>query len=157
MERLQGRFPVSGEVAWIGLRRERRAPLTPVLVTRALVGQGLEGDHYRSARAGKRQVTLFQMEHLEVIAALLRRGDVEPGLLRRNIGVRGINLLALRNRRIRIGDVLLEVTDPCHPCSRMEQVFGAGGYNAVRGHGGMCARVLAGGLIQVGDPVAPVS
>lgn len=65
----------------------------------------------------------------------------------------GINLLALHDRRFRIGSALLEGTGLCHPCSRMEEALGQGGYNAMRGHGGITARVLEGGLVQIGDRV----
>jgi MOSC domain-containing protein YiiM len=35
----------------------------------------------------------------------------------------------------------------------MEETFGAGGYNAVRGHGGINARVVTPGIIKLQDQV----
>lgn len=117
----------------------------------AEVDQGLEGDRY--AGGGKRQVTLVQAEDLAAIASYLGRETVEPHLLRRNLVTRGINLLALKNKRFRVGAAVLEYTGECHPCSRMEQALSVGGYNAVRGRGGITARVLSGGTIRIGDEV----
>ena len=79
---------------------------------------------------------------------------IVPDLLRRNLVIKGINLLALKNREFRIGDAVFQTTGFCHPCSRMEKVLGAGGYNAMRGHGGLTAQVLQSGLIRVGDNLA---
>lgn len=149
---LLARSAQAGCVRWIGLRPERRVPLEAV--SEAAVGRaGLAGDH---GRAGKRAVTLIQAEHLAVIGAMMGGGPVAPEILRRNIVVSGINLLALRKRRIRIGTALLEVTGPAAPCSRMEEALGHGGYSAMRGHGGMTAAVLVPGRIAVGDAVTPV-
>ena len=96
-------------------------------------------------------MTLVAAEHLAAIAAYLGLESVAPERLRRNLVVSGLNLLALKGRRFRLGDAVLEHSGECHPCSRMEDEFGPGGYNAVRGHGGITARVLEGGDIRLGD------
>lgn len=146
-------FPQAGRLEWIGLRPARRAPLLAMNHVEVTADHGLAGDHKASRPGGKRQVTLIQREHRDVVAQLLGHDAVDPARLRRNLMVSGINLLALRDERFRIGAVLFEGTGPCEPCSRMEEVLGRGGYNAMRGHGGITARVLTGGVIAVGDVV----
>lgn len=116
-------------------------------------GEGLEGDRWRGRPEGARQVTLVSAEHLAAIAGFLGLASVSPERLRRNLVVRGLNLAALRGRRIAVGDAVLEAGGPCAPCSRMEEEFGPGGYSAVLHHGGIVARVLQGGRIALGDPV----
>lgn len=124
-------------------------PQTAVLLTE----RGLEGDRASVKPGRSRQVTLIQAEHLPTIAAFLRQARVEPNQLRRNLLVSGINLLCLRRARFSIGEALLEGTGHAHPCSRLEETLGHGGYNAVRGLGGITARVLQGAPIHVGDEV----
>lgn len=154
LAKLMSRFPRKGRVEWIGVRPRHRAPLTQVETVEAIAGQGLAGDHYASKTNGGRQVTLIQAEHLEAVAGLTGKKIVEPQSVRRNVVVSGINLYALRDRQFTIGGATLEGTGTCDPCSRMEEALGAGGYNAMRGHGGITARIIVGGLIRVGDPVA---
>ena len=152
---LQATFARAGRLNWIGLRERTGARLSSVDVARMLADRGIEGDHRARRRGGKRQVTLIQHEHLPVIARLAHRREVAPELLRRNLVVSGINLLALRTRRFTIGRVMLEGSGLCHPCSRMEETLGGGGYNAMRGHGGITAVVLVDGEIRLGDRVTP--
>lgn len=52
-----------------------------------------------------------------------------------------------------MGSAILKMTGLCQPCSRMEEVFGEGGYNAVRGHGGINARVVLPGIIKLQDNI----
>jgi MOSC domain-containing protein YiiM len=145
-----------GRVVWIGLRPARGEQLTVMSSVNAEAGRGLIGDRYKSSQNGPRQVTLIQAEHLAAIASFLGRRDIDPGLLRRNIVVEGINLLALKGSKFRLGQALLEYTGECHPCSRMEEILGTGAYNAVRGHGGITARVLESGEIALGDTVCRI-
>lgn len=146
-------FPHQGMVEWIGVRAQRRVPLDALDEVAAIAGVGLNGDHYASKTNGKRQVTLIQKEHLVAVAKLLRVAEIFPHVVRRNIVVSGINLFALRERRFNIGNVLLEGAGNCDPCSRMEEVLGPGGYNAMRGHGGIICRIIEGGVIRIGDAV----
>lgn len=155
LQTLMDRLPQVGEVKWIGVRPERRAPVELRRQVDADTGQGLVGDRYAGS-GGKRQVSLIQWEHLTAIAGVLGREVVDPALLRRNVAVAGINLLALKGKRFGIGGAVLEYTGTCDPCSFMEETFGPGGYNAVRGHGGITARVVESGPIALGDPVRAV-
>jgi len=155
LARLMATLPRAGQVEWIGLRPARDEAMAEVSEAQAVAGRGLVGDRYAGG-SGKRGVTLIQAEHLPAIAALTGHGAVPPALLRRNVVVSGIPLIALKQRRFRIGDVVLEGTDPCDPCSRMEDALGPGGYNAMRGMGGLCARVVEGGNFRIGDAVEPL-
>jgi MOSC domain-containing protein YiiM len=151
LREMMGRHAQEGRVVWIGLRPARRAAMRAV--AEAEVGpDGLAGDH---GRGGRRAVTLLQAEHLAVIGACLGRAPVAPEALRRNLVVAGLNLAALNGWTVAVGGAVLRVTGICAPCSRMEEAFGPGGYNAVRGHGGWCAEVVSPGRIATGDPLAP--
>lgn len=146
-------MPQHGRVNWIGIRPKRKAPLQALNEVEAVTLRGLAGDHFSGSATSKRQVTLIQKEHLDLVASVMQQPHLTPGLIRRNIVIEGINLHALKDRRFWVGDVLLEYTGECHPCSRMEEVLGPGGYNAMRGHGGITARIIQGGLINLGDAV----
>jgi MOSC domain-containing protein YiiM len=148
-------LPQVGHLEWIGRRPARREPLESVTEAEVQTDARLVGDRASIKRGGKRQITLIQHEHLAAVAGFLGLPEpVDPGRLRRNLVVSGLNLLALKGKQIRIGeDVLLDITGECHPCSRMEEELGPGGYNAMRGHGGLTAHIAQGGIIRVGDTV----
>jgi MOSC domain-containing protein YiiM len=150
LEQLMDKFVGAGTVEWIGIRPEKRTKVVSVTSVMLDPAYGIEGDHY-DGRSGKRQVTLIQAEHLPAVAGMLHCDLVKPEQLRRNIVVAGINLLALKNKSFQLGEAVLEFTGLCHPCSRMEENLGVGGYNAMRGHGGITARVISAGKVQVGD------
>lgn len=166
---LVARFPASGRLDAIFLRPERGVPARRVDEAVAVAGRGLIGDRTgdrivpasaAGTAGGKRQVTLLQAEHVPLVAAWAGHGALDAAVLRRNLVVSGLNLEAARSPfadpsfALRIGDdVVVSITGPCAPCSKMEDALGPGGYNALRGHGGVTARVVAGGILRVGDRV----
>jgi MOSC domain-containing protein YiiM len=142
-----------GRVAWLGLRPERRVDMIVLQSAELEQGRGIVGDRYQRL-GGARQVTLIGDENLRAIAEFLGLdAPVAAELVRRNIVVAGLNLLALKDQTFRVGEALLATSGKCHPCSRMEEILGVGGYNAMRGQGGITARVIEGGRVAVGDPV----
>jgi MOSC domain-containing protein YiiM len=167
MKKLLRTVPQIGRITWLGRSPARREPIETVEMLRITREHGIEGDHH--GRLGsRRQVTLIQAEHLDVIARLLPQDGlalerteapppIDPRLCRRNLVVRGLNLLSLKDLEFALGDeVVLRGTGPCPPCSRMEEELGPGGYQAMRGHGGITAEVVVPGIVRLGDEVRVV-
>ncbi len=169
LRELTRRFSDAGRVDAVLLRPARLQPMLSVQAVQAEVGRGLIGDRRSLASrvgttAQKREVSLIQAEHLPLLAHWCGITALDPVRLRRNLVVSGINLVAMRSLfpgaplHWHFGaQVVLEITGPCEPCSRMEAELGCGGYNALRGHGGMTARVVSGGWLRVGDSISPCS
>jgi MOSC domain-containing protein YiiM len=145
-----------GELAWIGLRPARGVDMVTPATAMLVAGRGIEGDRYKTSRDGARQVTLIAAEDIAAIAAFLGLADIAPDLLRRNFVTHGVNLTALKGQRFRIGPAILEGSGDCAPCSRMEEALGPGGYNAMRGHGGITARIIESGEVRVGDAIVRI-
>lgn len=155
LKELLAAVPQTGIVQWMGVRPAARAEMIIVDAVEARREAGLTGDHTRPSPRNARQVTLIQWEHLAVVSALIGR-SLEPQDLRRNIAVTGINLFSLKNRRFQIGQAIFETTGWCQPCARLEERLGPGTFQAMRGHGGITARIVSGGIIRVGDTVSVI-
>jgi hypothetical protein len=127
----------------------------------AVAGRGLEGDRYYSGKGIYNEradlepsdVTLIEAEALEAAA---EDYDVafEPGAHRRNVTTRGVALNHLVGKRFRVGEVVLEGTGLCDPCGYMASLADQpDGATALEHRGGLDARILESGAIEVGDDV----
>ena len=144
---------MEGILEYIAIRPAAKADVAIKEEAILLADSGIEGDHY--GKSGKREVTLIQAEHLEEVSRLLGK-PIEKGITRRNLVVRGLDLRTYKNKSLKIGAVILEVTGDCHPCSRMDLVLGPGGLKAMDGRGGITARVIQGGTIRTSDQISPL-
>jgi MOSC domain-containing protein YiiM len=116
---------------------------------------GLEGD-WRSRKGRGRQITLIEAEALERVADILHMDEIPAGASRRQVLVRGISLNDTVGKKLRVGPLLIEVHDLCDPCKNMETMIGPGAWSAMENRGGICARVLEGGILRPGDTIEVV-
>lgn len=129
------------------LAQERETPMKPVSEALALQDRGLEGcRHAKKKAGGKRQVLLMDLRHLEALG-------LTPGVLKENVVVDGFDLEALPpGQRLRVGEAVLELTQPCTPCHKMDKLR-PGLLEESYGRRGQLARVIQGGTIREGDAV----
>jgi molybdopterin adenylyltransferase len=115
---------------------------TPVERATAIPGLGFEGCAH--ANPPRREVLFASKEHLDAVG-------VEPGAIRENVTVDGADVQRWQvGQRVRVGDVVFEVTMVCDPCERMDQLR-SGLRGELDGRRGMLARVVDGGEVAVGD------
>ena len=146
------------ESIWIAAAARER----PHSVERAVAlrGYGIEGDRY-AAQAGTfsvgvsastRDLTLISADAVERVRAAVV-DEVLAGDLRRNLVVSGLELTELQGARLRIGEVLIEVTGTCPPCGHLDRLLGYDALVLLHGRGGMRAGVLQGGELVAGAAI----
>ncbi len=135
-----------------------RAPGThrtlAVGTVRCLAGRGIEGDRFLDHKEDyKGQITFLEAEAYEAVLRELDLSAPSPGVLRRNVVTRGASLDAWIGREFEIQGVRFEGVAECHPCYWMDHALGPGAEDALRGRGGLRARILSDGLLRVGTGV----
>jgi hypothetical protein len=135
----------TASVCHLFLKPMHGAPMRPVQLATAISGEGLQGDASRGRR--KRQVLVIELE-------TLRDFELNPGDVRENIVVEGLPLAGTApGTRLKVGHVEFEVTGDCAPCNLIESLR-PGMEQRIKGHRGTLCRVVTGGVINQGDPVA---
>ena len=150
---------MKGVVEGIFIASKGSAAMERVEEVRTIEGCGIEGDRYCEgtgfwSRYGDVcEVTLIESEDLDYIQNELGI-SVKNGEHRRNIITRGIRLGDLRRKRFRIGDAVLEYDRSRPPCKHVQDLSEAGMTRALKGRGGICARVVEEGVIRALDAIA---
>ena len=140
---------LSGQIVSLNLNVGHRQPLDFVENAEFVAGMGIEGDRHATDREERTGYQVLLMERETLDALELSIGDV-----RENVTTSGIELSALRaGQRLAIGErVVLRITKPCAPCSRMDELR-PGLQRELEGRRGMLASVEHGGSVAVGDTV----
>jgi MOSC domain-containing protein YiiM len=136
-----------GEVLHLFRCLVHRFPMEEIAEADVVANKGLKGCIH--GRPGsKRQVSLMDCETLDKLG-------VAPGMVKENITTRGLDFEALGTGQVlRVGDeCVLQITGPCHPCARMDEIR-RGLQEELRGRRGWLCKVNAAGRIRRGDRIA---
>jgi MOSC domain-containing protein YiiM len=118
----------------------------PISQATAVVDKGLDGDAH--AGEGPRQVSLLADESAQTIRD--KGAEVGPGDFGENILTQGIDLVGLPiGAELRIGDVILEVTQIGKECHTRCAIYYQAGTCVMPKEGIFC-RILAGGVLRPG-------
>jgi MOSC domain-containing protein YiiM len=128
------------------------APLEDLNSVSCIAGRGLAGDRYAGEEEGhRRQVTFFALEVHRDLRRRFPEVAVGPDVYRRNVVIEGADLNRLIGKRFRLGGVLFEGVEECRPCYWMDTAFGPGAEEALKGRGGLRARILESGTLRKGN------
>ncbi len=126
-----------------------KAPMIEVDSVACVAGQGLVGDRFFGFKENyKGQVTFFAHEVYERLCGQFQVMGVEPSVFRRNIITKGVDLMALVGQEFEIQGVRFLGAQESAPCYWMEEAFAIGAEAAMKGHGGLRARILTSGVLR---------
>lgn len=134
-------------------------PMIEVQEMHCLAGRGIEGDRFLDYKPDyKGQITFFPGETYDELCARFEVWDKPPSVFRRNVITRGVDLYALVGREFTIQGVRFLATSECSPCYWQDGAFAPGTEDALRGRGGLRAKILTDGVLRVsGNTAAAVS
>jgi MOSC domain-containing protein YiiM len=148
-----------GRVTHLFIAPQRGAPMMRKRAVEAVADTGLAGDRYLDVRhrgGPDNQVTLIELENIHEFTAMTGL-VLTPDMPRRNVVTEGVRLNDLCGKRFAVGAAVFEGIELCEPC----RVFARRTHREVlpffKARGGLRARIVSGGRIQVGDRVGEPS
>jgi len=136
-------------------------PIIGVPEIECVAGRGIRGDRFFDYKPDyKGQITFFAAEIYDELCATLLPPVSQlsalnaqlppPSAFRRNVITRGVDLNSLIGKQFTIQGVTFEGTAECSPCYWMDQAFAPGTEAALKGRGGLRAKILTDGWLRVG-------
>lgn len=124
-------------------------PAIEVSLVECVAGRGIRGDRFFDYQDDyKGQITFFSLEVFGELCRAFELRDCSPGLLRRNVFVRGTDLNSLIGKEFELEGVQFRGTGESKPCYWMNQAIAPGAENFLAGRGGLRARILTNGSLH---------
>jgi MOSC domain-containing protein YiiM len=127
------------------------APMIEAESVQCVAGKGLVGDRFFGYKEDyKGQVTFFEQEVYERLCEQFQITHLPPSVFRRNLITQGIDLNTLIGKEFEVQGVRFLGTQESTPCYWMNQAFAEGAEEAMKGHGGLRAKILSDGVLRKG-------
>lgn len=124
-------------------------PMHEVEAVECVAGKGLRGDRFFDFKDDyKGQVTFFEHEVFERMCEQFGESGRTPDVFRRNVITRGVDLNTLIGKEFEVQGVRFFGTQESAPCHWMNQAFAEGAEEALKGHGGLRAKILTDGVLR---------
>ena len=115
-----------------------------------VAGRGLVGDRYFDHQEDyKGQITFFDWAVYQRIKDDFNCPDLNATEFRRNVLTEGIDLNTLIGQKFTLQGIQFEGAEECRPCYWMDESVTPGVHEALKGHGGLRARILTSGTLRV--------
>ena len=125
-------------------------PTVELTEVECVAGQGLFGDRFFGFKENyPGQVTFFAAEVFAEVCRQLGVTGKSPGVTRRNLITRGVDLNSLIGQEFEVQGVRFAGVAECSPCHWMNAAIAPGAEAALHGRGGLRARVLTDGWLRV--------
>jgi len=126
-------------------------PIEEVEEIECVVGRGIRGDRFFDYKSDyKGQITFFSIEVFAEVCRAVGTGAKSPGAARRNVITEGVDLNTLIGQRFTVQGVEFEGVCECSPCYWMDRAIAPGAEEALKGRGGLRARILTSGMLRAG-------
>ena len=143
-----------GEVLKLGITKNNNQPIKEVKSIEVLANKGILGDrHFHEFNDPYNQLSLIESENIDEYNARFGH-DIPYVDFRRNVITKGIRLNDLIGKKIKIGDVELEVVDLCRPCRHLTEILDQ--KNILKEFlrkGGIRCQILFSSKINIGDKI----
>ena len=124
-------------------------PTIEVSEVECVAGKGLSGDRFFGFKENyKGQVTFFAAEVFDAVCQQLGVSGKSPGVTRRNVVTRGVDLNSLVGKNFVVQGIEFAGVAECSPCHWMNKVIAPGAEAALHGRGGLRARILTNGVLR---------
>ena len=124
-------------------------PMVEMPEIECVAGRGIRGDRFFDFKDNfKGQITFFANETYERLCEQFGESGRAPSVFRRNVITQGVDLNTLIGQEFEVQGVRFLGTQEAAPCHWMNEAFAEGAEAALRGFGGLRARILTDGVLR---------